>query len=106
MGGFARLARRGEGLGTGAGVVFGGRRGESGRVRAGVVCPIVKDQGGQAANGYRGIAGNRRLGAPLSLPTSCNRGAGHVARLTYAPAARVLRLALVGWAAAGRGLGA
>src|ERR1017187_9066886 len=48
---------------------------DSGRGSVGVVCPVVKDQGGEVANGYRGGRGNRRLDGPLCPPTSHKQGA-------------------------------
>src|ERR1022692_2535888 len=59
----------------GAGVVFRAWCKDSGRGSVGVVCRVVKDQGGQVANGYRGWRGRRRLDGPLCPPTSHKRGA-------------------------------
>src|ERR1022692_69807 len=73
MGGCARFARGGR---VGGRVVFGGWWEDRDRVSAVSWGPVVKDQGGQLANGYRGLRGHERGDGPLWRLTSDGRGTG------------------------------
>src|ERR1017187_1902803 len=73
MGGCARFARGGR---VGGRVVFGGWWEDRDRVSAVSWGPVVKDQGGQLANGYRGLRGCERGDGPLWRLTSDGRGTG------------------------------
>jgi hypothetical protein len=64
------------GAGVGGRVVFGGWWEDRDRVSAVSWGPVVKDQGGQLANGYRGLRGRERGDGPLWRLTSDGRGTG------------------------------
>jgi hypothetical protein len=64
------------GAGVGGRVVFGGWWEDRDRVSAVSWGPVVKDQGGQLANGYRGLRGREREDGPLWRLTSDGRVRG------------------------------
>ena len=58
--------------------LFRGWHRDSNRVSVVLWGPVVKDQGGQMANGYRGRRGRRRPDGSRCPPTSDRRGAARV----------------------------